>query len=89
MRRSSHGRCKNQRIDPCPLLPRTEGEGAWGQDLRKAMGLGIGAMGRVGWAIGQGHGDRRPQVWAESSVPHTESDVVIRSVSERRSGKTK
>lgn len=89
MRASSHGRCENQKIDPCPLLPCTEGEGARGQDLRKAMGLGRGAMGLVAWGIGQCHGDRRPQVWAESSVLHTESDVVIRSVSERRSGKTK
>ena len=60
-----------------------------GTSLGKAMGLGRGAIGQVGWAIGQGHGDRRPQVWAESSVPHTESEVVIRRVSERRSGKTK
>ena len=48
-------------------------------------------MGLVGWGSvseGQWHGDKRPQVRAESSVPHTESDMVIRSVSER-SGKSK
>lgn len=59
---SSHGRYKKQRTDSCPLLPGTEGEGAPGQDLRKAIGLGRRANGLVGLGIGQCHGDRRPQV---------------------------
>ena len=29
------------------------------------------------------------QVWAESSVPHTESNGMIRSISKRRYGNTK
>ena len=59
---SSHGRYKNQRIDLCPQFPGTEEEGAWGQDLGKAVGLGRGAMGMVGWGISQCHGDRGPGV---------------------------
>lgn len=77
-----------QRIDLGPLLSRTEGE--------RAERQWAWAEGPWGWwdeesvSEGQRDGDsERPQVWAESSVLYTESDVVISRVSEGRSGRNK